>query len=112
MLPPPRWPGDAGSSSRCAYVCLLRSLHDGTAYLGWTTDMGRRLAAHNRGLTPSTRAKRPWRLIGYEVYPDSAAAKARERSLKHNPRMRALFSKRVAVVAARIAEGDPSEVVG
>lgn len=78
-----------------SYVYLLRSIKDGDFYVGWTTDVNRRLKEHNAGLTRSTKARRPFKLVGYETYPSSEAAKKRERTLKHCPRMNALFKKRL-----------------
>ncbi len=57
----------------------------------------------------STRRKRPWRLVGFEVYPTPRAAKARERVLKHNPRMVGLLNKRML---NRAAGGRSRQVVG
>ena len=58
VIPPP---GVGGASSRgVAYVYLLKSRKDGTFYVGWTTDVLRRLVEHNQGLSGFTRRKQPW----------------------------------------------------
>jgi len=48
--------------------------------------------------------------MGYEVYRILHEAKQRERMLKRNPRILALFKKRIIV--RRLARGEPRQVVG
>ena len=91
MTPPPP---SCGALIAEAYVYLLKSSKDGRFYLGWTTDMKRRLDAHNGGLVKSTSYRRPFELVYYECHPSAEIAKDRERKLKHNPRMYSLFKKR------------------
>ena len=100
MIPPPANGGAA--RHRIAYVYLLRSGQDGSYYVGWTTDVLRRLGEHNRGLGTYSRRKLPWQLIGVEVYSSPMAAKARERVLKRSPRSLARFKKRVLTRAALV----------
>jgi putative endonuclease len=88
---------------------LLRSEVDGSYYVGWTTDIVRRLVEHNQGLSVFTKRKRPWQLVGLESYPTPAAAKAYERALKHRPRMLQLFKQRILNLAAY---GGRRQVVG
>ena len=107
MIPPPVAGGAPGAP--VAYVYLLQSRGDGTCYVGWTTDPVRRLVEHNSGQSPFTRRKRPWRLIGVEAHPTAEAAKCYERALKHNHRMRTLFTTRLL---NRAAEGRPRQVAG
>ena len=64
------------------YVYVIRSLKDGRLYTGVTSDLGRRLAEHNRGKTRSLRARRPLRLVYSEEYATRAEALAREQYLK------------------------------
>jgi len=105
LIPPPR----GGGARRRGYVYVLRSQQDGSLYLGWTTDVTRRLVEHNQGRSIFTRRKRPWRLVGFKAYPSAAEAKAHERVLKRSPRMWTYFKKRVL---NRAAIGGPREVVG
>ena len=107
MIPPPATGGAA--RSQAAYVYLLRSREDGSYYVGWTTDVLRRLGEHNEGLSTYTRRKLPWQLVGIEACSSSMAAKARERVLKRSPRSLARFKKRVL---AQAAEGCLSQGVG
>ena len=99
MTPPPL--SEATLTVNSAYVYLMRSLKDGKFYLGWTTDLKRRLDAHNRGLNQSTKSRRPFELIYYETYTTSEDAKIRERKLKHNPNMFNQFKKRALLCASK-----------
>ncbi len=56
---------------------------DGTLYTGWTTDVERRLKAHNAGRGAKyTRQRRPVRLIYSEAVTDRRAALKREAAIK------------------------------
>jgi putative endonuclease len=66
------------------YVYLLKSLKDGKYYIGQTNDLYKRLEMHNNGLVKSTRKRRPFILIGYEIYPTREKARWREYQLKHH----------------------------
>lgn len=59
MIPPPANGGAA--RRRRAYVYLLRSRQDASDYVGWTTDVLRRLGEHNQGLGTYTRRTRPFK---------------------------------------------------
>ena len=50
------------------YVYLLRSRRNGRCYLGWTTDLQRRLCQHNEGESRATRGRGPYELLYYEAY--------------------------------------------
>ncbi len=65
-----------------AFVYILRNLSSGRHYIGSTTDLRRRLADHQRGNTPSTRKRGPWRLAYSEELLDLKAARKREREIK------------------------------
>lgn len=114
MIPPPADQGGANGRdiAGAAYVYLLKSVKDGRSYLGWTTELGRRLEEHHSGAPGYATSRGPWVLVGYEVYASPDAAKRRERALKRSPRMRALFKKRVSAGGARTAVGGPRQVVG
>lgn len=56
---------------------------DGSFYAGWTTDLGRRVAAHQSGRGAKyTRSRRPVRLAYAERCADKSAALRREAALK------------------------------
>jgi putative endonuclease len=64
------------------FVYILRSLKDGSYYVGSTQDLEDRLQRHNQGRTKYTKQKRPWELAYSEVYPDRSAAMKRESEIK------------------------------
>jgi putative endonuclease len=55
---------------------------DGKLYVGYTTDLRRRLEEHCLGRVPSTTRRRPVKLLYYERYYNGRDAKAREVYLK------------------------------
>jgi len=59
-------------------------------YIGYTTDLRKRLGEHNRGLVFSTKPYKPWQLIHYEAYLNEKDAKRREEYLKTNQGSRLL----------------------
>jgi len=64
------------------YVYILKSEKDGKLYIGYTNDLKRRLEEHNSGKNISTKFRRPFELIYYEVYKSEGDAKHREYMLK------------------------------
>lgn len=64
------------------YVYILRSLSNKELYIGFTSDINKRLKEHNRGLVFSTKPYLPWRIIHFEAYRDENDAKRREEYLK------------------------------
>ena len=68
------------------YVYLLRCA-DGSLYCGWTTDLERRVKAHNTSKGAKyTRSRLPVELIYYEVYKDRSVALSREWHIKRMTR--------------------------
>ena len=66
------------------YVYLLKSLKDNRYYIGQTNNLERRLKEHNNGEVASTTNRRPFKLIGYEVYSDRNKARYREYKIKRH----------------------------
>jgi putative endonuclease len=66
------------------YVYVLKSKKDGKLYIGLTNDLKKRLREHNKGLTLSTRYRRPLSLIYYEAYLSPKDARIRGQKLKIN----------------------------
>ncbi len=64
------------------YVYVLQSESDDGFYIGYSTDLRRRLSQHQEGLAFATAFRRPWRLIYYEAYREQQDAIGRERYLK------------------------------
>ena len=65
------------------FVYLLRC-SDNTLYCGWTTDLKRRLAAHNSGKRGAkyTRTRRPVELVYFEELENKSSAMKREYEIK------------------------------
>lgn len=65
-----------------AYTYILKCA-DGTLYTGWTTDLAKRLKAHNEGRGAKyTRGRVPVRLCYFEEFDDKTAARSREWHIK------------------------------
>ena len=69
-----------------AYTYVLRCA-DGTFYTGWTTDLERRVAAHNAGKGARyTRSRRPVALCHWEAFATREEAMRREAAIKRMSR--------------------------
>ena len=64
------------------YVYILRSLKDGNFYVGYSSDLKRRISEHNSGQVASTAARRPLELVYYEACSNQTDATKREKYLK------------------------------
>ncbi|MEN6414512.1 MAG: GIY-YIG nuclease family protein [Veillonellales bacterium] len=65
-----------------AYTYIVECA-DGTYYTGWTTDLDKRLKAHNQGRGARyTRGRGPVRLVYSEVHTDRRQAQSREEIIK------------------------------
>ena len=64
------------------YVYVLHSLQDHGLYIGFTTNLKKRIAEHEHGASFATKYRGPWKLIYYEAYIDRHDAEGRERYLK------------------------------
>ncbi len=64
------------------YVYVLQSETDAGWYIGFSTDLRRRLKEHQAGKSFATSYRGPWRLIYYEAYLEEADALGREKYLK------------------------------
>ena len=57
------------------YVYLLQSIsHPEQRYVGLTSDLDKRLAAHDTGQSPHTAKYRPWKLVTFHAFVDEAMA--------------------------------------
>jgi len=72
------------------YNYILQSEKNKILYVGYTTDLRRRLKEHNQGLDKSTKTYRPWKLIYYEACLNEDYAKRRENYLKTSQGQRLL----------------------
>ncbi|MGB1550807.1 MAG: GIY-YIG nuclease family protein [Parvibaculales bacterium] len=71
---------------KSCYVYLLKTCDGGPSksYVGWTTDLEKRLAAHNDGSGAKATRGRSWQLVHSEVFKTRNAAMSREYELKNN----------------------------
>ena len=56
------------------YVYVLKSEIDQKLYIGCTSDVEHRLTEHNAGYVPSTKSRKPFRLIYTETFQDKDEA--------------------------------------
>jgi putative endonuclease len=64
------------------YVYILQSNNEKELYIGYTSDLKKRLIEHNQGLNFSTKRYMPWIIIYYESCIEESDAKRREKYLK------------------------------
>ena len=63
--------------------CYILECADGTYYTGWTTDPGRRVTQHNKGIGAKyTSVRRPVKLVYLEAQPTRTEAMKRELAIK------------------------------
>ena len=64
------------------YIYVLRSKKDKRHYIGFTTDLKKRIENHSLGKVRATFYRRPLELIYYECYNSRKITQRRERQLK------------------------------
>lgn len=64
------------------YIYIIQSKINNNIYIGFTSDLRKRLIEHNQGLNFSTKRYMPWKLIYYEACLEQNDAKRREKYLK------------------------------
>ena len=68
---------------RSCFVYIMASKRNGTLYVGYTTDLARRIYEHKSGAVPGFSRRYGTKiLVHYETYDDVRLAQQRERSLK------------------------------
>ena len=72
------------------YTYVLQSLKDRKLYIGYTSDLRRRLQQHKFGGSISTKRRLPFRCIFYEAFISQDDAKRREGYFKTNKGKKAL----------------------
>jgi putative endonuclease len=87
------------------YVYVLQSESDQGCYIGFSTDLRRRLKEHQAGKVFATSYRGPWRLIYYEAYLDEEDALGRERYLKSGGGRRAV-EESIAALSCRASITD------
>jgi putative endonuclease len=64
------------------FVYILRSLKDGSYYVGTTQEVDSRVKYHNQVGTQYTKQKRPWELVYTEEHLNRSSAMKREYRIK------------------------------
>ena len=80
------------------YVLGCRAKDRCLTYVGWTTDIDRRLAQHNSGCGARTTRGRAWVLLHTERFRTLQAAMSREWYLKRDRKFRKLLAQGVAAM--------------
>ena len=89
------------------YTYIVRC-RDGSLYTGWTTDLDRRLAAHNQGTGAKyTKSRRPVELVYYETFETKEEAMRREYEIKQLTRPEKLRLLQADAAAAEATVFDP-----
>lgn len=60
------------------YTYVIQSKKNEEIYIGYTSDLKKRVAEHNLGLNLSTKRYRPWKIIYYEACLNKKDAERRE----------------------------------
>ncbi len=61
---------------------ILQSQKNGKYYVGYTTDLKKRIYYHNSGKNISTKSGVPWKLVKYENFETKKEAWLREHQIK------------------------------
>ncbi len=77
-----RFPAKCRGNKLPFFVYILESKKDGTLYTGQTENLPARLVLHNKGLVKSTRSKRPYALVYFELFNTRTEAMRREWEFK------------------------------
>ncbi len=64
------------------FVYVIYSPSSDKIYIGYSSDLERRLFEHNHAIKGYTLKFRPWVILFSEKYPDKKSAMAREKQLK------------------------------
>ena len=78
------------------YVLGSRRKNDRRTYVGWTTDLKRRLRQHNAGLGAKSTRGRKWILLYSECCKTRSEAMSREWYIKRDRKFRTTMRERVA----------------
>ncbi len=64
------------------FVYILKSLKDSTFYIGFTSNLGKRLTEHNKGKCKYTKGHIPYKIIHFETFDIKKKAKQQEKYIK------------------------------
>ena len=72
----------SGRPIKMFYAYILKSLQDGSFYIGSTRNLAKRIERHNRGGNLSTRYKKPFEVVWKKTYTIYAEAVKEEKKIK------------------------------
>ncbi len=75
------------------YVYVIRSNENGKLYKGYSSNLRRRIAEHNRGKVYSTKSGGSWKLIYYEAFLNKTDALREEKFLKSGSGRKVLLER-------------------
>ena len=82
------------------FVYVLRNT-EGRLYIGFTSDLEKRVHQHQEGEAGWTRGRGPWSLVHHETYIDRSEALRRERNLKRGRTNQELRERLASVVSRK-----------
>ena len=75
------------------FVYFLQSLKNNDLYVGSTENVEKRVVLHNAGRIKSTKAYRPWKLLGFEKCESRSEAVVKEKLFKAHQQKEILKKK-------------------
>ena len=64
------------------FIYILKSLKNNKYYIGYSSDINRRLVEHNNGKSKYSKLYRPWVIYYFERFETEKEAMSRERQIK------------------------------
>ncbi len=77
------------------YVYIIQNTDSKKLYVGYTTDLNRRLSEHNNGKKFTTSKNGKWIIIYVEAYKSENNVRTREYRIKHNGNTKKELFKRI-----------------
>jgi len=77
------------------YVYLIKSKVKNWVYIGFSSDLRKRLQEHNSGKVRATKGNRPFTLVYYEAYKNELDARKREIELKRKGQQKEFLKERI-----------------
>ncbi len=79
------------------YIYILKSSKSQILYYGYTEDLRKRVAEHNKGQSKLTKGHRPWKLVWYCAFVSKQRAKDFELYLKSGSGKAFVYKRLVAL---------------
>ena len=77
------------------YVYIIKSVPTLGIYIGFSSNLRKRILQHNRNEVFSTKNKQPWKLAYYEAYKSEKDAREREKQLKYHGKALGQLKRRI-----------------